>query len=101
MDLSTEARAMLLGVFLNPKSTLTFQNVESVPSPLARKGLDDLIAAGLVARKVSGIAETFTLTDAGADFDRRSLAKNPMAWMKERGSFPLSVPKVTPGRRQA
>lgn len=95
MELSTEAKAMMLGAFLNPRTKLTFHNVENVPSEKARKGLTELVEAGLVSRTVDGIAETFMLTGRGMDFDKRTIAKNPFAWMAEHGSFPLSAPKKT------
>jgi len=95
--LSIEAKAMFLGTFLSPKSKLTMQNVQSVLSEKAAKGLDDLQAAGLVKATPNGQAVTYELTDAGRDLDRRSLIDgDPFKWMEKNASFPIAVRKKSP-----
>lgn len=94
-DLSIEAKAMMLGVFLSPKTKLTMHNVESVLSPKAAKGMSDLQEAGLVTATPDRGAVIYQLTEAGMALDRRSIVKgDPFKWMKEHASFPIAVKKV-------
>lgn len=93
MDLSTEAKVMLLGAFLLPKAKLTMRNEISVLSDKAKKGLDELVSCGLVETAATGIAVTYSLTEAGKNFDRRSIARDPFKWMDEHGRWPIAVPK--------
>lgn len=51
--LSLEAKVMLLGGFANPKARITFGNVNMTASQKARKGLEELMVAGLVRRTVT------------------------------------------------
>ncbi|MCW3784424.1 hypothetical protein [Defluviimonas salinarum] len=91
MPLSTEAKAMLLGAFLNPKAALRYANGSSIKSPQARKGLAELGAAGLASVSTNGVDEIWQMTEAGMAYDRRSIARDPLAWMRAHGSFPLEV----------
>jgi len=91
MDLSDDGKAMLLGVFLSPKAKLTMQNQISVLSARAHNGLEDLIKNGLAIATSDGIAVTYELTEAGRQFDRRSISSNPFLWMKTHGDFPIAV----------
>lgn len=93
MKLSIEAKAMLLGSFLNPNSTLTFRNEKSEASPKARSGLQDLEEAGYLLRTTEGKAETFRLTEAGKALDRRKVEGDPLTFMQEYGNFPIAVAK--------
>ncbi|HMT45538.1 MAG TPA: hypothetical protein PKE59_00325 [Novosphingobium sp.] len=93
MKLSIEAKAMLFGSFFSPKSTLTFRNEQSEASPKARSGLQELEAAGYVMRTVVGKVETFQLTEAGKNLDRRQIEKAPLTFMEKHGRFPIAVQK--------
>lgn len=95
--LSLEAKVMLLGGFANPKARITFGNVNMTASQKARKGLEELMVAGLVRRTVNGQAETFTLTEAGQELDRRQIEAAPLAFMEKHGRFPLGQPVTTGG----
>lgn len=71
MNLSEDARALFLGAFLNPRATLTYQNVSNRMPERTRNAMEELEAEGLVLRIVSiNGAETFILTDKGKDLDR-------------------------------
>jgi CTP-dependent riboflavin kinase len=93
MKLSIEAKAVLFGAFFSPKSTLTFKNEQSEASPQARKGLEELEAAGFILRTTMGTAETFQLTEAGQNLDRRKINPSPYSFMEKHGKFPMAVPK--------
>ena len=93
-NLSTEAIAVRIGVFLNAKTKLTMQNEVSILSPEAEKGLKELIAHGFVDVECNGIAATYTLTTSGADMDVKSLCGGkPFEWMDKYGRFPIAVKK--------
>ena len=93
--LSNPAKALLGCLWINPKFTLRFGMVESVPSPQAEAALSELVAAGILTRAEdhSG-GVTFALTDAGGSIDRKP--KGGMAFIGKYGSFPLSQPRSTP-----
>lgn len=55
------------------------------------------MVAGLVRRTVNGQAETFTLTEAGQELDRRQIEAAPLAFMEKHGRFPLGQPVTTGG----
>lgn len=95
--LSLEAKLMLLGAFANPRARLTFGNVNMTASAKARKGLEELMVAGLVRRTVNGQAETFTLTEAGQELDRRQIESAPLAFMEQHGRFRLAQPVSSEG----
>jgi len=94
-DLTNEARALLGSLWVNPKFTLRYAMVESVPSPKAKAALAELVSAGVLNRKdepTGGIV--FSLSDAGVAMDRKP--KGGMEFLKRHGSFPLSVSRETP-----
>lgn len=96
MKLSTDAKVMLLGAFLSPKTVLTFKNERSELSPRARAGLAELEDAGYVLRTQIGKEESFQLTPDGMQIDRRSVEKAPVSFMRKYGKFPMTVTKDQP-----
>jgi hypothetical protein len=93
-ELSNDARAMLLGCFLNPRASLTMHNVQNRLTARAQAGIDELIAAGLVQvdRPHDEVA-VYTLTDAGADADRREIARGDLfGFMEQNGRFSIAEP---------
>jgi hypothetical protein len=92
MELSNEARAIFLGCFLNPKSTLRLANVENTLTDAARKGMDELIEAGLVeAFNIAGtLAVIYSATEAGMNADRKEIAGGDLfGFMETHGKFNL------------
>ena len=76
---------------MNPKFTLRYAMVESVPSPEADAALQELVVAGVLDRKEeAGGAVVFALSSAGASIDRKP--KGGMAFIQKHGRFSLSVP---------
>ena len=90
-ELSDPAKALLGCLWVNPKFTLRYAMVESIPSPQAESALSELVEAGMLERSTEkGGAVVYSLGPAGAGVDRRP--KGGMAFIKRHGSFPLSVP---------
>ena len=90
--LSDTAKALLGALWINPKFTLRYAMVESVPSQKAESALTELVSAGVLSRKTEvGGAVVYAMTKAGAALDRKP--KGGMAFIKKHGSFPLSQPK--------
>ncbi len=90
-ELSNAAQALLAALWMNPRFTLRYGMVENVPSPQARAALDEMVDAAILARHTEpGGAVVYSLAPAGRAMDR---AKS-MAFVKEHGSFALSVPKT-------
>jgi hypothetical protein len=94
-DLTNEARALLGSLWINPKFTLRYAMVESVPSPKAETALKELVSAGVLNRKEGPTGDiVFSLSEAGAAMDRKP--KGGTAFLKRHGSFPLAVSRETP-----
>ena len=90
--LSNPAKALLGCLWINPKFTLRYAMVESVPSQEAEAALSELVSAGVLARKQEpGGGVVFSMTKAGEVLDRKP--KGGLAFIRKHGSFPLSVPK--------
>lgn len=95
MDISNDAKAMLLGAFLSENTTLTMQNVERVLSPRAESALTELMERGLIVATKDGLAVSYSQTEAGKKLDRRSLIDGDVFdWMRKNGAFPISTPKA-------
>lgn len=92
-DLSDEALAIRCGVFLNQRTELRMGNQTHVLSEPARKGLDELIAKGLVDATSDGIATIYRLTAAGQEMNLRGMldGNDMFEWMKKHGNFPIAV----------
>lgn len=87
-DLSDDALAIRTGIFLNPRTTLTMHNEESVFTDRAAAAMKELVDGGYVLAEPKGQAVTYSLQGAGFDLPRKS-----MAWMDKHGKFPLARKK--------
>lgn len=84
-DLSDDALALRTGIFLNPKTTLTMHNDESVFTDRAAAAMKELVDGGYILAEPDGRKVTYRLQGPGFDLPRKS-----MAWMEKHGMFPLA-----------
>ena len=92
--ISQAARALLAGLWMNPKNVLSFGR-EAMPSEEAAAALGELCAAGYLAHDLApdnGAMEAYTLTEIGRAADRRQA----YAFIQAHGDFPLSQPRKEP-----
>ena len=98
--LSDAAKALLGALWINPRFTLRYAMVESVPSREADAALSEMVNAGILSRTTErGGAVVYAMTEVGAALDRRP--KGGMEFIRKHGSFPLSQPKPTPSAESA
>lgn len=90
-ELSDDAKALMLGIFMNPKSQLRLENEVRTLSSRARDALRELHFIGLAQVTKEGKIETWSLTEEGRDVDRRQLAPNLMEFMESKGNFSITV----------
>lgn len=89
VTLSDPARALLSGLWGNPRFTLRYGNVDNVASAVARKALTELEAAKLIARQIGHDgAEVFSLAVDTIPVHLRA----GVSFIAKHGTFPLSVP---------
>ena len=96
--LPNPARALLASLWMNPRFTLRYGMVENIPSPAAEDALSQLVEAGLLTREDQDCgARIYSLSDLGADVDRRPPGETTMdkiAFIGEHGRFPLGVKRA-------
>ncbi len=97
MPIGNQAHALLASLWMNPKFTLRFGMVESVPSDEAQAALDQLCEAGVLqAKSEPSGAVVYSLTSYGKQWDRRppgETDEDRMDFVREHGRFPMVKPK--------
>lgn len=95
-DLSNNARVVLASAFMNPRSSVFYGMVQSVPTPEAEGAINELIAKGILHRAPEpGGGFRLTLTDEGKAMDRRppgDTAEQMSQFILD-NNFSLSMPK--------
>jgi hypothetical protein len=90
--LGNDARAILAGRFMSPKTTLVLNNQEKGLTERSRVAFDELIAAGLLSEEPAdnGYAEArrYALTEAGRLYPRAA----PFEFMARHGNFKIVEP---------
>lgn len=90
MKLSTDARVMILAVFLGG-GRLHYANLKSRPSQRAKEALTELESCDLVTVTTTGDAVTYRATNRLTNLNPEEVAKgsDPMTFLLKNGSFDM------------